>query len=97
MNYTTHYTMEQNYIKQVDIIGNGLHVRIVADWNCYPCHGTEQVDGDYMFQSKDRNETEFVTYDYKMNLPTCLLFAAEFFGLLVPGTVDQETVIALRK
>lgn len=79
MIFETHYAMKDNVVNRVDIVGDGLRVSL-----------EHQRDGDYKYLSWDRNETIPVVAAYTMSLPTGLLHAAQFFGMLPPGTITED-------
>jgi hypothetical protein len=77
--YEIEYTMDGNVVDEVSMKGDGLRVELV-------CVG----DGEFTYHSWDRDQKLPSTAPHLMSLPTCLLHAAEFFGMIPPGTIKED-------
>lgn len=73
------YQMSGDHVYCVNMQFYGLRVQCI------------QLDhGDFEYRSWDRGQADFSTAPDPMSLPTCILHAMEFFGLLPPGVVGVD-------
>lgn len=79
MKFEVEYVMDDDRVLAVDMQGDGLRVQLV-----------HPVEGDFEYRSWDRGETEPIIAPHSMSLPTGLLHAAQFFGMIPPGTITED-------
>lgn len=79
MTFKIEYSMNDDHVDAVHIHGDGLRVRL-----------THQQGGYFEYRSWDRGEAEAQVASHHMSLPICLLHAAQFFGMIPPGTITED-------